>query len=484
MNAPRNLLKIVWIGMAISAIALSSISPAYAQGDNPPKPVGWEVRSTNTPGGGGELKSQGVTGKKTPWFLVKNGPSVAGSAVVNIVIVYYDSKEDLEKAKELDKKKKEEEDAKKKGGKKDDGKKDDGKKDDGKKAPPKPKTKNPGDVVTFDPRTHRVDENGKVVPIDPKQKSPDLKDHKDCEKPMRFECGEHYRWWLENHEHRSGTSEKGGADRHRMQDRPRLIMTGSVLAGQPADVRVVDSNGAFLSGVVLALPNGEMTMTDEQGKATVSAPSDSGTLLVTLLGLGVAGSAWVQPSPGPTAIPVQPKLDPPSLLQPGQTAEIGWTGAQPGSTICIDGKPVQVLASSPTSCIIQVPNDLEPGRHVLGLTSGSIESHSLPMEEISFSDQVPVDSFSLSLEPPKTLMLGQKAAYTVRLIGTDKKVDLRLANLSPSVVRMLGSAAQGSLTTSGGRDNVARIDVQALSAGAIQIQVEAMPQTDVSRIKR
>jgi hypothetical protein len=67
---------------------------------------------------------------------------------------------------------------------------DKGKKDD---KPPKPPVG--PDVPTFDPRTHEL-RDGRVVP-----RRPPVDEHRRCERPGRFECGQHYLWWLQNHEH-------------------------------------------------------------------------------------------------------------------------------------------------------------------------------------------------------------------------------------------------------------------------------------------
>jgi len=101
--------------------------------------VGYEVFSTSTPGGGGTMESQGLTGERTAWFITHVAPGNAG--VVNMVVTYYDSKESLDKAKEKEKEKE-----KKKKGKKTDEKKPD-----------------PPSVPTYDPRFYEY-KDGKLVP--------------------------------------------------------------------------------------------------------------------------------------------------------------------------------------------------------------------------------------------------------------------------------------------------------------------------------
>lgn len=73
----------------------------------------------------------------------------------------------------------------------------------GEKPPAKP-PQGP-DVPTFDPRFYEL-RDGKVVPkpgAPPKKAAPPGRqdDHSRCDKPARFECGQHYLWWLEHHHH-------------------------------------------------------------------------------------------------------------------------------------------------------------------------------------------------------------------------------------------------------------------------------------------
>lgn len=59
------------------------------------------------------------------------------------------------------------------------------------------------DVPTYDPRFPK--------PGTPKgdQRGSELQDdHSGCDKPNRFECGQHYQWWLKNHEHKPAGGKK------------------------------------------------------------------------------------------------------------------------------------------------------------------------------------------------------------------------------------------------------------------------------------
>lgn len=132
----KNLRNMAWA----LALALLLAGMAAAQDKGNGGVVGSEVFSTSTPGGGGTLESQGLSGERTPWSITHAAPSLPG--VVNVVVTYYDSQESRDKAKEKDKDKK---------------KKDEKKKD-------KKESEGPS-VPTYDPRFYDY-KDGKLVPKD------------------------------------------------------------------------------------------------------------------------------------------------------------------------------------------------------------------------------------------------------------------------------------------------------------------------------
>lgn len=435
-----------------AALLLSGIAPVWAQGGDAHGIVGWEVRSTNTPGGKGELVSQGVHGQRTPWMTVRAAPTTAGTAVVNIVITYYHCQADRDQAIADEKKRQEDEKKRREAAKASGGKSG---------APPVG-----ADVPTFDPRTHEL-RDGKVVPKDPKRQSLRPEDHPHCQTPLRFEDAAHLNWWLETHVHRTSAAPAVSPDG------PRLFLTGSVVADEEATVRVADAAGTFLEGVVVDLGDGRSARTDPFGRVSFRVPRGAQTLLIGLVGTAVAARAWVRDAP--SAAPPRPRLDPPGLVQPGQTSAIGWTGGRTGDQIQIDETPAQILASSPTGCVIRTPTDLDSGTHVVQLERDG-----------RVVDVAPLTVVGLQVEPPKRLVLGQGAAYRVRVTGTELPVRLDVANLSPETVALEGEAMGGGVSSGGGPDNHARVGVRAVGRGPIRIGIELRPVTaaDWNRIAR
>jgi len=69
------------------------------------------------------------------------------------------------------------------------------------------------DVPTYDPRFYEY-RDGRLIPRPnapkPGGQTTGQDGHSGCDRPERFECSQHYLWWLQNHEHRrSGGGQPG-----------------------------------------------------------------------------------------------------------------------------------------------------------------------------------------------------------------------------------------------------------------------------------
>jgi len=312
-------------GLSAIVIAgmLGCLAPAMAQDTNPDLPVGYEVFSTNTPGGGGELQSQGLTGERTAFAMSDAAPAAPG--VVNVVVTYYASKEALDKAK-AEKKKRDEEKKKKK------------------------EIKEPArgpDVPTYDPRFWDY-KDGKLVP----HKDADGKDHSDCPKPPRFECGQHYLWWLKHHKHVEKDKKQGCA-----APTEQIMVTGTVVAGEEATATVLDPRGTVVCGAVVQLSDGRKLMTDENGQVRYNVPIDTEMIALSLVGTSAIAESWIWKNPPAGGIQFHPQ----TVGQLGQTAAITGHGLPRNGEILVGGQRVPVYASSPTGYVVGLPNSLGAG---------------------------------------------------------------------------------------------------------------------------
>ncbi|MCH7903121.1 MAG: carboxypeptidase regulatory-like domain-containing protein [Armatimonadetes bacterium] len=490
----KNLINILAAASLLmtTTVATAQVPPTNAQAEH--GVVGHEVFSTSTPGGGGQLKSQGVNGKKSSWYISSTAP--ARLAVTNVVITYYHCKECRDKAKAerkklIDLKKKEKADNKKK------------KDEPMKKAPPKGK-----DTPTYDPRFWKY-ENGKLIPVNDHSKCPkpdkfecgqhylwwlenhkhaepknsDDNDHSKCKKPLKFECGAHYQWWLRNHKHISSSKNA------MLPNEYQLFVSGTVVPGQPVTGTVLDANGAVASGVVIEITDGEEITTDEYGRFWFIAPEDVDTILLTIAGTEIRRAIWNTGTTqhtngsgvvdgldaetadrntefdeaGDTASQTDPtpsqgeRIMTPQFGQIGQTMEIA--GYFPlGTNLTLDGDTVAVLASSPSAVTVVLPANLVPGRHTVELQrDGEI------MAIASFA------AIILQIElAERTLMIGQKGRVKVKVIGTEMSVAIQIDVATPGILKAL---CNGRVYSSGGSLNFVDIEVVALKPGAFKINL-------------
>jgi hypothetical protein len=122
---------------------------------------------------------------------------------------------------------------------------------------------------------------------------------------------------------------------------------------------------------------------------------------------------------------------------------------------------VEVLSQSGAGCVVSIPKDLKPGTHWFSEIRGG-----------SVSDMVPTDSITLQVDPPKTLAPNQKAAYQVTILGTDRKLDLLLNNLSGSVASLIGKSASGIVQSSGGKSNKSTVELMTRLLGPILVDIQ------------
>ncbi|HEY6968841.1 MAG TPA: hypothetical protein VJA94_06545 [Candidatus Angelobacter sp.] len=94
-------MKHLWTIAWTLALALLLVQAGAAQDKSNDGVVGHEVFGTSTPQGGGDLQEQPLVGRRTPWSIVYGAPALTGAA--NVVVVYYDSKESRDKAREKEK---------------------------------------------------------------------------------------------------------------------------------------------------------------------------------------------------------------------------------------------------------------------------------------------------------------------------------------------------------------------------------------------
>lgn len=132
--------------------------------------------------------------------------------------------------------------------------------------------------------------------------------------------------------------------------------------------------------------------------------------------------------------------------------------------LLLDGKPLgEPTNVSASSLTFKVPENLQPGAHVL---TGS------PASGLSPADAVVTTVLALAPQIDQNALLrGQSTRARFRVLGATEPVRLRITNQTPNVVSLEGGAEQSRMT-SGGSDNSVALRVRALSRGDFTIHVE------------
>ena len=141
-----------------------------------------------------------------------------------------------------------------------------------------------------------------------------------------------------------------------------------------------------------------------------------------------------------------------------------FPGAEAKAGLLFEGEALGVpLAASRDVVEFMVPDSTELGdRWVTGWPSAGFSSED--------RWQVGVVEVRASLDQ-STLMRGGSTRLFLQVLGTDRPVTLRLQNFSPSVVAVEGGDDQ-QLTTSGGEENVAIVNVRGIGDGDFDLRWE------------
>lgn len=185
-----------------------------------------------------------------------------------------------------------------------------------------------------------------------------------------------------------------------------------------------------------------------------------------------AGSPSTPPAP-PTREPSQPSAPPPSAGPPAITG--CSPGGQAGEAVCVcgrfpdqrsaagltlDGRPLEVLSTSPGRVDVRLPASLAAGEHVI---AGGHQAG------FARGDRCPVGVLVLEAEYKEHLKQGRATQLILRVHGTREPVKIRVQNLTPRIVRVKGGTDQ-VVTTRGGRKNQVKLRVKATGDGYAQIR--------------
>jgi len=245
-----------------------------------------------------------------------------------------------------------------------------------------------------------------------------------------------------------------------------VVLPQKLVAGQPATLAVLTADGRLAADAVVEFSGGERVTTDATGRATFPAPAEPGILLAQLPGTSVGGSATVlAPTPKP---PEGVHLDPvPRLVAQHDRFTVsgaGFRGQADANHVRLGDQPALVLAASPAALVIL------PGPHTpLGPTQLTIQAGGRSL----VSTPTTLVALELSSEKPR-LAPKERGILVVHVRGADQPLEVEIRNLTPEVVKLLRGDLQ-RVTTRGGKDNAAVVEMKGLRAGDFSLSVRLIP---------
>lgn len=244
----------------------------------------------------------------------------------------------------------------------------------------------------------------------------------------------------------------------------QLILPETLVAGAPATLAVLDSQGGLMPGVVVELPQGQKVTTDASGRALFKAPNEPGTLAAKIAGHAITASASMVSSEN-LALP-----GPSGAAQPGVTIAsypraiaihdrfflegYGFRGAADANHVTLNGDPCLVVASSPISLVVLPGPRVPIGEVPLRVNVAGVDAGLFPVSAVLLEFNGPTEAVNA----------GSAGKLIVRAIGTAEPLLLEVRNASPGVIQFAKGNVQ-RLKTSGGEENAAPVEVKFVTGG-------------------
>jgi hypothetical protein len=248
-----------------------------------------------------------------------------------------------------------------------------------------------------------------------------------------------------------------------------IVLPPRLVAGQPATLAVLGVDGRLAGGIAVDVGNGQHIKTDKSGRAFFTVPTDAGVLIATAAGDSAA--ALIDPpapAAGEQAASVAPVV---SQVDRFSVCGGGFRGDVDANRASINGERAFVLASSPECVVVLAsPRALPGSAKILIETPGTQWNATTTLASLHFDPPLP------PLVPEK------RSKLALHVQGTDQALRVWVENQTPGVLRFLRGDRQEVLT-SGGPQNSAEIEVQAVATGDFSFhgRILAAPDAGVAR---
>jgi hypothetical protein len=248
-----------------------------------------------------------------------------------------------------------------------------------------------------------------------------------------------------------------------------IVLPPRLVAGQPATLAVLGVDGRLAEGIAVDLGKGQRVKTDKTGRAFFTVPTDAPLLIASAAGDSAAALIDAPAaSAGEQLAIVAPAV---SQVDRFSVCGGGLRGDVDANHVSINGERAFVLASSP-ECIVVLasPRALPGPAKLLITTPGGQWTATTTLASLHFDPPLP------PLVPEK------RSKLALHVQGTDQALRVWVENQTPGVLRFLRGDRQEVLT-SGGAQNSAEIEVQAVATGDFSFhgRILAAPDAGVAR---
>jgi hypothetical protein len=254
-----------------------------------------------------------------------------------------------------------------------------------------------------------------------------------------------------------------------------IVLPPKLIADRPATLAVLGVDGRLAEGVIVDLGSHSgievRVKTDQTGRAVFLAPSDTGVLIAKASGASAAALI----DPPPTSNSTQATISLPSVVSLQDAFPIcggAFHGEVEADHVTLDGDPALVLAASP-ECLVILPGP----RALPGAAKISIQMVRAP----DWTGETTL--VALHFDPPTPpLVTEKKSNLVLHVQASDQPLNILIENKTPGILRFMRGDSQ-KLVTSGGAQNVASVEIQAISTGdfSFHARLLASPEPEVAR---
>src|ERR1700690_2648904 len=249
-----------------------------------------------------------------------------------------------------------------------------------------------------------------------------------------------------------------------------IVLPARVVAGRPATLAGLGVDGRLASDVMVELEDGQRVATDASGRASFTAPS-SGSVLIAKAS-GSSAAALVDSNPPENARDAIWAPATASLHEPFTICGSRFRSEADTNHVRLNAEPALVMAAS-QECLAVLPNS----KALPGPAEISIQAPS--GQWTAQTTLVALDSAF----PRPALLPGQKGQLVVSVRGSSQPLRVVFENQTPGILHLLKGDLQ-ELSTSGGAQNFAAVEVKAIRSGDFSRAARLAPSPDENAARR